>query len=245
MRRLLALAILIGATQVDAGPPFITDDADPVDYKKHEIYFFEASDKNYEGLEVAFPALELDYGVMENLELGIILPFISVRRQEDPKNAFGFGDIEFEMKYRFIQETKTFPEFAFSPIFTLATGSRFRGLGNGTSLIQLPINIEKNFDPIHIYGGGGYTIIPGNENQNFWFGGAVTEYDFNDYLMGGIELYAQGRSEKELGPFLLLNLGGEFNLSKKVSLLFSVGHTLTGENHTVTYVGFYFTDQEE
>lgn len=244
MRRLLPSIFLLGLSQAIAGPPFITDDADPTDYKKYEIYFFEASDKNHEELNIAFPALELDYGVMENLEIGVTFLFVSNHPAEE-KNAFGFGDLLLEGKYRFNKETKTMPEFAFSPSFTLPTGSRARGLGNGTTVIQLPLNAEKNFEPWQIYGSGGYTINPGNENQNFWFGGAVAQYEFNDHWMTGVELYSQSRSEKDLGSFLLLNLGGALNLSKQVSILFSLGHTLVGENHTVTYVGLYFTDQEE
>ncbi len=56
-----------------AGPPFLTDDPEPVDYQHWEFYLFglgdhpSATDFNIEG-----PAMELNYGVLPDTQLHLI-----------------------------------------------------------------------------------------------------------------------------------------------------------------------------
>jgi len=54
---------VLSARPAVAGPPFITDDPVPVDYRHSEFYIFSTQDKARDGKNSAFPAFEFNYGV--------------------------------------------------------------------------------------------------------------------------------------------------------------------------------------
>src|ERR1035441_8979449 len=68
----LAVLIAIFATATaHAGPPFQTDDPDPVEYHHFEMYAFELSDstgKNVGGTVLEVPAYEVNYGAAPGLQ---------------------------------------------------------------------------------------------------------------------------------------------------------------------------------
>jgi hypothetical protein len=47
---------------VFAGPPFRTDDPQPVDFRHWEAYFFSTLDKTSDGRAIQFPAVEFNWG---------------------------------------------------------------------------------------------------------------------------------------------------------------------------------------
>jgi hypothetical protein len=77
------LFVLVGsgtwATPVFAGPPFRTDDPQPVDFRHWEAYFFSTLDKTRDGRATQFPALEFNWGAIPNVQLHLIIPVASFR----------------------------------------------------------------------------------------------------------------------------------------------------------------------
>ena len=66
------MVFLCVAVPAHAGPPFQTDDPDPVDYHHFEMYAFELSDgtgKNAGGTVLEVPAYEVNYGAAPGLQL--------------------------------------------------------------------------------------------------------------------------------------------------------------------------------
>jgi hypothetical protein len=57
-----------------AGPPFQTDDPEPIDYRHFEFYTFANSDGTRIETDTEGPALELNWGALPNLHLHIIVP---------------------------------------------------------------------------------------------------------------------------------------------------------------------------
>src|ERR1039458_5482764 len=111
--RTLFLAVLLVtalSTQVvRAGPPFITDDPEPVEYKHWEVYLFSDYNRIDGADQGQFPAMEINYGVIPNVQLHVI-PAMDYSHQSGEVSHYGFGDTEFGVKYRFVQETDILPQ---------------------------------------------------------------------------------------------------------------------------------------
>ncbi|MFI4999591.1 MAG: hypothetical protein ACHQK9_06900, partial [Reyranellales bacterium] len=78
-RAVLVLA-LIGAAPAlvpgtaSAGPPFRTDDPEPVDYHHYEFYTFSAGTRVTGDTSGVAPGFEFNYGLIPNGQLHIVVP---------------------------------------------------------------------------------------------------------------------------------------------------------------------------
>ncbi len=71
------LLVLTVPAEVFAGPPYITDDAEPVEYQHWEVYLASIFTKQPEAWTTTAPHLEVNYGAVPNLQLHTILPMTS------------------------------------------------------------------------------------------------------------------------------------------------------------------------
>ena len=155
--KILSALILVSASAL-AGPPFQTDDPEPIDFRNYEFYTFASSDGTNLETDTAGPALEFNWGALPNVHLHIIAPAAAVLPATGPR-AFGIGDIELGIKYRFVQETKHRPMIGTFTMFEMPSGDASRGLGVGKVWYKLPIWVQKSFGPWTTYGGAGETLI--------------------------------------------------------------------------------------
>ena len=237
----LAAAIhLIFAAQVFAGPPFLTDDPEPVDLHHWEFYIFSSGDLSSDGYNIAGPAMELNYGVLPDTQLHLIVPMTTVAPDEGPTVA-GLGDLEFGVKYRFLHETNWWPEAGIFPMIEIPTGDASRGLGNGRAWFRLPLWLQKDFGDWTTYGGGGMVVNSAPGMRNYPFGGWLLQRNFGSHLTLGGEIFAQGADTTDDHGFAALNFGGACNFNEHFSLLFSAGHSVAGDSHTLWYAGLYWT----
>src|ERR1035441_2105483 len=78
-----ALAVLVFvATAALAGPPFQTDDPEPIDFRNYEFYTFAASDGTPVETDTVGPAVEFNWGALPNVHLHIIVPAAAIRSEE-------------------------------------------------------------------------------------------------------------------------------------------------------------------
>jgi hypothetical protein len=223
-----------------AGPPFLTDDPEPVPFKNWEFYLFSTVDATPENTSATGPAFELNVGALPDLQLHMVIPIAYASPEGEP-SAYGLGDMELGLKYRFIQETDSQPMVGVFPMLEIPTGDADRGLGNGKAWGKLPVWLQKSWEPWTTYGGGGYAINPASAARNYFFGGWFLQREFGESLTLGGEVFAQGRSSNDGRSFALFNLGGFFKITPDFNLLFSGGHTFAGGRHAVGYLGFYWT----
>ena len=242
----LPFAILVISTMllmtkpVEAGPPFFTDDPEPVPFRHIELYGFTTIDHASDGTTGLGPATEFNVGAAPNLQLHIIVPGAFNVPDIGP-SAFGLGDTELGVKYRFVQETKSRPQIGTFPMLELATGSPSKGLGNGTTWARLPVWLQKSSGPWTTYGGAGYTINNAPGSRSYPFAGWLLQRDLNKKVTLGAELFGQGAVAVGAEKSIFFNAGGYYNFPYGLSLLFSGGHTVAGEGHTVGYLGLYWT----
>lgn len=225
-----------------AGPPFLTDDPEPVPFKHWEFYLFSTVDATRKSTNGTGPAFEFNVGALPNLQVHLVLPLAFTAPQGEP-SAYGLGDMEFGLKYRFIQETDYRPMVGVFPLLEIPTGDANRGLGNGRAWGKLPLWLQKSWGPWTTYGGGGYAINPAPEQRNYSFGGWLLQRDFGERLTLGGEIFAQGKSSDDTRSFAVFNLGGFFKITPNFQILFTGGHTLAGGNHTIGYLGLYWTGE--
>lgn len=241
---LIVIVMNIFTLKVFAAPPFMTDDASPADVGMLQSYIFSNINVADHVTFVQLPAVELDYGVIPNLELHLLVPLLGYF----PKvggNTIGLGDTEVGIKYRFINEGTYCPAVAFVPALELPTGDADRQLGNGKIWTILPVWLQKNWGPWTTYGGGGYAINKAANMRNYFFGGWFLQRQVTKKLALGGEIYSQGdlSSDTSVPPFqdngavTLLNLGGTYALNQHWFLLFSAGHSVLGVNQWVGYLG--------
>lgn len=235
----LAIFSIFAATAF-AGPPFLTDDPEPVPFKHWEFYLFSIVDDRPHSTSGTGPAFEFNVGALPNLQLHLVLPLGFTAPQGEP-SAYGLGDMEFGIKYRFIQEGDYRPMVAVFPLLEIPTGDADRGLGNRRAWAKFPLWLQKSWGPWTTYGGGGYAINPAPEQRDFFFGGWLLQREFGERLTLGGEIFAQGRSSDDTRSFAVFNLGGFFHITPNFHLLFSGGHTLVGGSHTIGYLGLYWT----
>jgi hypothetical protein len=230
-----------------AGPPFLTDDPEPIDYHHYEIYLFSTLDKNDMAVEepqLQSPALEMNWGAMPNLQLHLIIPFAWSLPPAAPA-AHGLGDMEVGFQYRFIQETNDRPQIGIYPMFELPTGNTNQNLGNGKLWMKLPIWLKKSWGKWTSYGGVGYAlnsaIYMNVAMRNYPYAGWLLQRNINEHLILGVEIFSQGAVSQPTRPFTIINAGGYYNFTKNFSLLFSAGHSVSGEQHLASYLGLYWT----
>ena len=148
---------LAGAAQ--AGPPFITDDPEPVDLGHWEVYGFSTGTRVQGDTSGVLGGTEVNYGAAPNLQLHVIVP-LALNAAPGGSTNVGIGDIELGVKYRFPTpgEKDWYPQVAIFPLVEAPTGDAGRGLGAGKTRVYLPVWLQKDFGDWTIYGGGGYWI---------------------------------------------------------------------------------------
>ncbi len=223
-----------------AGPPFNTDDPEPVEYRHWEFYILSIHTIQPNLFSGTFPHFETNYGVIPNMQLHLLLPF---NYNYNPQQHFSYGyeNTEFGIKYRFVKESEAMPQIGVFPIIEIPTISN-SNFGNNKPQVYLPLWLQKSWNKLASYGGLGYWINPGAQNRNWIFTGWEFQYDFSKTLTLGGEIFYHSSDTNEANNFLGFNFGGFLNFSEKFHILFSFGHNIiTPGNEFISYLGVQWT----
>jgi len=235
-------ALWLASTVALAGPPFQTDDPEPIEFRHYEFYTFSLMSRIPGETDVQIPAVEFNWGPLPNTHLHIILPATGFLPDHGVR-AYGFGDIELGIKYRFVQETKHRPQIGTFTMFEISTGNADRGLGVGKTWYRVPLWVQKSFGPWTAYGGGGENVMPAEGYRNNPFAGLLVQREVNKKLTLGSEFYYHGQMLTDSRYSALLDLGGyyKFHGNDSFQMLFCYGHSVSGEREHYAYLGLYWT----
>lgn len=230
---LAALAACIPAGAM-AGMPFLTDDPDPTPTRHWEIYapVLEADGRDAEFDGAA--SVEVNYGAAKGLQLTLGLPLAYTH--DSAGWQWGVGDVEVAAKYQILNDEHAGFSVALFPAVSLPTASH--GLGNGRVTALLPIWAQKDVGPWSIFGGGGYTINPGDGNRDYWTASIAITRQLSQRLLLGIEANHEGQTAFDGSSSTRLGLGAIYQLKAPFRLLVSGGPTFTGKGETPGFHAF-------
>ncbi len=249
----LLLQLMIVVDRSWAGPPFQTDDPEPVDFRHYEFYVFGGTDGTPVETDPLGPAFEANWGAAPNLQLHIVVPLGAIVPSNNPKyfpagtgpSAYGLTDTEIGAKYRFVKETKYRPQIGTFTMLEVPTGSYSKGLGVGKVWYKLPVWVQKSFGPWTTYGGAGETIVPQAGYRNFPYGGWLVQRDIGKKLTLGTEVFshgAEGVASPQTRSSTMADFGGYYYFRNPgFQLLFCYGHTVAGQQENYGYLGLYWT----
>ncbi len=223
-----------------AGPPFVTDDPETVEYQHWEVYLAAQYKHDRDEDSSTLPHLEINYGLVPNVQIHLIAPLLYVK-PEGEKSQYGYGDTELGVKFRFIQETDYIPQVGIFPMVEFPTGDSDDGLGNGRTQYFLPIWLQKSWGPWTTYGGGGYWINPGEGNKDWWQFGWLIQRSINPTLTLGTELYYKTASTEDGESAKGYTVGAVINITENHHILLSAGQDIDGPNYLSAYIGYQFT----
>ena len=240
-----AVFSILVVTSAWAGPPFRTDDPEPVEYRHWEFYFFSQATHVRGDTSGVLPALDANYGIVPEAHFHVAVS-LSFDKAAGDHAQFGYGDTEIGVKYRFIKEDENGwrPQFAVYPAMEIPTGDQDKDFGMGEVRAFFPVWLQKSFGPWTTYGGGGYWINPGDGNKDYWFSGWTLMRKVTGKLHLGGEIFYQTAASAGDVASTGFNLGGIYDLSENHHFLLSAGR---GIQHAITtnefsyYVGYQLT----
>jgi len=235
----LVLCFQFSNQQVKAGPPFNTDDPQPVDFRHWEYYISTINTFRQELSSGTSPHIELNYGLVPNVQVHLILPLNYEYSRQQGFNT-GYANTEIGFKLRFVQESEQMPQIGTFPIIEIPTIGN-KKFANGNIQFFIPIWVQKSWGKLTTYGGAGYWINPGINNQNWLFTGWEVQYDLSTCITPGVELYFHTADVTGSKTVLAFNAGGIINVNTKFHLIFSAGHSLMNESFTSCYFGYLWT----
>ncbi len=232
---LYALAIQLS----NAGPPFFTDDPQPVDFRHWEFYTSSVNIFRSDNWSGTSPHIEINYGLIRDLQVHLLLP-MNYSYIPHQGADFGYGNTEFGLKYCFIHETEKSPQVGIFPILEIPT-IKNPEFSTGKTQIFLPVWVQKSWGKLTTYGGVGYCINPGVTNKNWILTGAEIQYELSPKLMLGGELYYHSADSDGSKSVTACSIGGSVSFSQKFHFIFSAGHSIINDNYTSAYIGFLLT----
>jgi len=243
MKQAIRLLVLLGwavSLPVLAGPPFLTDDPEPVDYQNWEFYVASQHTQTSDGWAGTAPHIEVNYGVITNAQLHLIAP-LAYNAPAHGRSHYGYGDTELGVKYRFLEATEHLPQAGIFPLLEVPTGNESEGLGSGHVQTFLPLWLQKSFGDWTLYGGGGYGINPGDGNENWGFAGLVVQRQITkNFLLGG-EVYHRTTLTTGGRDDTAFNVGTVVDFTEHQHLLFSAGRSIDGPTDFQCYLAWQFT----
>jgi hypothetical protein len=226
-------------TFLKAGPPFLTDDPQPVDFMHWEFYVSSQQQFSQNSVDATLPHFEINYGLVPDVQVHLIVPMQYTKRESSKE--YSYINTELGVKYRFINNSDTSFQVGVFPIAEVPTRKKVMLAGENKLQVFLPLWLQINSGKFESYWGVGYWINPGTGNKNWVYAGWQGQYDFSETITLGGELFYHTADSNDTEGGVGFNLGGYININEHNHILFSAGHNLTGTNTTTGYVGYQVT----
>lgn len=232
LRRVFWL-LLIGGLAVNppearADSPFYTDD--PLFSPGWEIKAGLTGEHNAGGSQLS-EVLDWNYAVVPNVRLNLTT-YTKHVRPIGGRHEFGYGDTEFKMKWRFLEENPSAarPALGIAPKVYIPTANQNRGLGDGVWRFQLPIQLGKTMGRWYHFAEAGYQWAFDRTATDVVYGGAGTLYSFTSHFGAGVELYQFAPTQAYGNWQLLTTLGAVYTFNEHWAIKTSLSRTLRNPN---------------
>jgi hypothetical protein len=224
---LLALLVPVGR----AGPPYVSDDPQPTDYRHFEIYAFTEGVRTDEATSGA-SGIDFNYGAGPDLQLTLVAP-LPYERPRDAPSAAGFGSIELAAKYRFVHQASSGWDVAVFPRLFLPSASS--AVDQRHASLLLPLWLERDWAGWSTFGGGGCAINHGGDSRNYCLASWALAYQVLPDLQLGAELVYQSPDARGESTAFSTGAGVRYDLGKTYHLLAYAGPGLSNPGETGRY----------
>lgn len=225
IRAITMFVLGVACTAAGAGPPFSTDDPEPVDLHHVEINLIGQQTHAVSGRAGSVSG-EVNVGCAAETQCHVAVPVAFDHPGGGPSRA-GLGDVEFGVKYRFLNRTGDGWSAAVYPTLALPTGDAARGLGNGRAQLLLPLWVQRSSGKWNWDAGIARLINRAPNARDSWFAGLLARRSFGDRLSLGAELFRRTSTAVGQPSAAGFNVGAIVNVSLHQNLLISAGRGLT------------------
>jgi len=204
------------------GPPMITDDPGTPGNGKWENNFAIAFEHRPNETAYDLPAIDLNYGVGEHIQLTLQTAPVLLKRSGHGVVG-GLGGSEAAVKWRFVDEDNGGVDVSMFPriIFNVTQSSVRRGFAEDGTRFQIPFQVAKKFGPWHIDGEFGPHISTVGRSE--WIYGIVGGLEVAKTTLLMAELHARSRMNFTEDT-LIVNIGLRHELAESRILIVSLGH---------------------
>jgi hypothetical protein len=197
-----------------AGPPYISDDPEPTDYRHFEIYGFTTGTSTRDGT-TGQAGIDFNYGALPDLQVTVVLP-MGFSQPTDDVGRVGLGNIQFAAKYRFLHQDSFGLDVSLFPRVFMPSGTPTAG--NANPSVLLPLWLERDWGKWSLFGGGGCAINV-DPGQDFCEAGAVVTRQVLPDLQLGLEASWQSANAEGAPSTTALGLGARYDLGEHAHLL--------------------------
>jgi hypothetical protein len=217
----------------------ITDDPGTPGDKKWEINLALAFEHRSGETAADFPAIDLNYGVGEHIQLTLQTAPVLLKRQGDGLIG-GLGGTEAAVKWRFLDQQSNGDGFDMSifprVIFNVVHSSPRRGLSEEGTRFQIPMQMSKAFGRWHVDFEWGPHVSSVSRSE--WLYGVVAGLDVAKPTLLMAELHGTSRMNFAR-DVLTVNVGVHHEFSETRILIVSLGRDIRSPDPvaTIGYVG--------
>lgn len=209
----LLCALLLAAGVARAGPPYLTDDPDPVAHHHWEFYLASQWDPiGRRSASGSLPHVEVNFGFAEGAMVHVLVP--AAITISPAGTRYGLGDLEVGANVRIVKETAHLPQIGTFPIAVLPTGSAARGLGSGAIDVFVPLWLMKHIGSWTFDGGGGIDLAADATEARL---GTFAQRSFGKVVSVGAEAFVTvsldtSRTRAQLNLALICDPSTSFHL---------------------------------
>jgi hypothetical protein len=214
-----------------AGPPYMSDDPEPTDYRHFEIYTF-SNGTAMRGDIGGASGIDFNYGAAPDLQLTATLP-AGFDHPAAGGTSIGLSNIELAAKYRFLHQDSFGLDVSVFPRVFLPSPSK--NVGNDRASLLLPVWVQKDWSGGWSSFGGGGCVISGRSSQNFCLMGGVVTYQMLPKLQLGVELFHQTADGNGTPTTSSVGLGARYDINDTYHLLGYVRRGIQNANETDQY----------
>jgi len=219
-----------------AGPPYVTDDPEPTDYRHYEVYLYSQASGGRDGVSGAY-GLDFNYGATENLQLTAVVP-LAFERPTGGDSSHGLGNVELAAKYRLVHDSESGGwDVAFFPrVFLPASSDR---VGEKHASLLLPVWFQHDWEKDwSTFGGGGCVINRGGDSKDFCIAGWALTHQVLPKLQLGAELVHQSADSKGGRASTQFGAGLKYDINDTLHLLAYAGPSLQNIAATGRYAWY-------